>query len=754
MEMGTTDPTTTQYRLDLEELLKDKTLTDDDLKIDSMLKLRKKYHEGRFPDPSQVMFDDLDGDCECSQEHHGVSAVKVDTTRQTLTKEGILQCQEEDPILKEVKDWVRKEERPVSLQVIGAPKELVALYKQFKRLLIEDDLLKKRWTDQKSEEERNLVIIPEKMREEVMRTAHSSLLTAHPGVDKTIDVCLRQYYWPGMREEVKLYIGACLTCAGIKQPQAYLRAPLKHMIYHNFNDAVSIDHIVPKLEGRTADGNRYILSITDMWSGFVVAIPCKTQSAEESIRLIMRHYVLIHGVPKMLHSDNAKCFVSTFFTAVCRAFGCKTVTGLPYSCRSTSKAERTNKRLNQGLRAALQNHQLNKWDKYLPYVVFALNMLKSRHTGYTANRLALGREVNTPLSLIVENEPSECTFEGCQGDQYSYRKKAYLQHLEAKRIMYRVRKNAFTDFGYADNEWNKKVRGPFFKVGELCLVVMRKPPHKFSYRWLGPYKITKVLSEHTYVIQTPEGKQTYSLDKLKHFKELNKAREDDQTGLTEQTGLTGQGLEDVQGETDDEPEDEMTARKRTGLTDEPREKGYFRENSETSPSEGGDNEQTVLTGLTGLTGQADQGLEESGSTDDTGDQEGTRPDDEPAEMTGQKRTRLTDDTREQEEIGKEEDLRIEGDKKEISETRTSDGGEYDQEGPTGLTGLTEQTGRTGLTGPTIHDHPLDTTELEDLLGSSLLEDEERPMRRTRGVVGCYNEKEMQKRAWKTASEGQ
>ena len=329
MEMGTTDPTTTQYRLDLEELLKDKTLTDDDLKIDGMLKLRKKYHEGRFPDPSQVMFDDLDGDCECSQEHHGVSAVKVDTTRQTLTKEGILQCQEEDPILKEVKDWVRKEERPVSLQVIGAPKELLSLYKQFKRLLIEDDLLKKRWTDQKSEEERNLVIIPERMREEVMRTAHSSLLTAHPGVDKTIDVCLRQYYWPGMREEVKLYIGACLTCAGIKQPQAYLRAPLKHMIYHNFNDAVSIDHIVPKLEGRTADGNRYILSITDMWSGFVVAIPCKTQSAEESIRLIMRHYVLIHGVPKMLHSDNAKCFVSTFFTAVCRAFGCKTVTGLP-----------------------------------------------------------------------------------------------------------------------------------------------------------------------------------------------------------------------------------------------------------------------------------------------------------------------------------------------------------------------------------------------------------------------------------------
>ena len=47
---------------------------------------------------------------------------------------------------------------------------------------------------------------------------------------------------------------------------------------------------------------------------------------------------------------------------------------------------------------------MSDWDLYLNYVCFALNSVKSRHTGYSANMAVFGRELNTPLSVLVENE--------------------------------------------------------------------------------------------------------------------------------------------------------------------------------------------------------------------------------------------------------------------------------------------------------------------------------------------------------------
>ena len=84
----------------------------------------------------------------------------------------------------------------------------------------------------------------------------------------------------------------------------------------NSTHLLLVDHIVPKLEGVTPRGYRFILTITNLFSGYVVAVPCKTKESEETIRLIMHNWVLRFGYPKQLLADNDPSFTSKLFTNV------------------------------------------------------------------------------------------------------------------------------------------------------------------------------------------------------------------------------------------------------------------------------------------------------------------------------------------------------------------------------------------------------------------------------------------------------
>ena len=160
-----------------------------------------------------------------------------------LTKERIRQEQAKNSIIKEVMIWISNlGEKPCNLQAIGAPKELETLWKQFKTLVMEDGLLKKKWFEVGIKKSKTLVIVPEMIREEVMEKTHNSILTGHPGVEISYLTCRKDFYWPRMRDDFELYVAACMVGSSVKQPQAYSRVKhILYMIYHQFNDCVLID---------------------------------------------------------------------------------------------------------------------------------------------------------------------------------------------------------------------------------------------------------------------------------------------------------------------------------------------------------------------------------------------------------------------------------------------------------------------------------------------------------------------------------
>ena len=431
-------------------------------------------------------------------------------------------AQDSDPILSTVKQWLVSGDKPTSIQAYRAPKELISYWKQFSLLSLKDGLIMRKWlpvNNRVKETERHLTCVPEEMRESVLQTCHASLAANHPGMKLTLDILRRYHYWPGMADDTELYVKACVTCGRVKQPQAYMKAKRQHIIAHKFNDILVIDHIEPEKLGITSSGNKYILSITDVWSGYVVAVATNSQKAVDNISLIMHNWVLRHGVPREIISDQAPGFRAAFYRSVLTALNCQHTYGLPYECKSTSKAERTNKRLNQSLRLVLEGKNPKLWDKYLNYVCAALNSLKSRHSGYSANFLVYGHELNTPVSLLLENGEPADVFD--PDDTNPYNEQAYKLHKAYKDILKKVSRNLNSYYAHSDTSFNKGIRNTPFKAGDLCFVMIRCPVHKFAPRWYGPVRVVKVINDHVYVIKLQGLEKVINISKLKRY-DVNK----------------------------------------------------------------------------------------------------------------------------------------------------------------------------------------------------------------------------------------
>lgn len=420
--------------------------------------------------------------------------------------------QNKDPILKVVKQWVLDGDKG-KIQVNRSPAALISYWKQFNMLKLEQGLLKRKWMMKKQEETRDLIVVPESCEIEVMKLFHDNVVNCHPGVKISVTRCRQFFYWPKMEQEFKIYIQACERCTETKQPHHYLKAPLKHLFFHCFNDALIIDHIVPEMEGRTPRGFRYILTMTDAWSNYLVAVPVKSQTAVENIKAMMKHWVLKHGICRELIVDNHPGFTADFFTAVWSYFNCKKTHGTSYKASSTARAEKSNKRVNQALRAVIPAGKAHCWDMYLDKVVFALNCLNNRRTGFSAHKMVYGREANIPLSLIIEKGADHQPVKQNQAS-----KDAYELHREMKRVIRKVRENAETDFRYAQNSHDRNLLGPFFKEGNYCYVLVNCRKHKFDPKFRGPLRVNKVINDHLYVVQiTPTMEKVINISKMKHY---------------------------------------------------------------------------------------------------------------------------------------------------------------------------------------------------------------------------------------------
>ncbi|KAI3365736.1 hypothetical protein L3Q82_000693 [Scortum barcoo] len=235
----------------------------------------------------------------------------------------------------------------------------------------------------------NRLFVPPSLRSDVLQWAHSSRLTCHPGIQRTIDVVVRQrFWWATMNEDTRGFVKACPVCsrhksshhapAGLLQPLPVPRRPWSH---------VSLDFVtgLPPSHGHTA-----ILTVVDRFSKMAHFVPLpKLPSAKETAELMLTHVFRLHGLPVDVVSDRGPQFTSIFWREFCALMGASASLSSGFHPQSNGQTERMNQELETALLCMASQHP-SSWSQQLLWVEYAHNTLICSATGLSPFQCAYG----------------------------------------------------------------------------------------------------------------------------------------------------------------------------------------------------------------------------------------------------------------------------------------------------------------------------------------------------------------------------
>ena len=126
-----------------------------------------------------------------------------------------------------IKQWVESGEKPKSEVVSSESLFLKSLINQWEILDIQDDLLVRRWNVLRTDTVIWQAIVPLNLRRQVLQYSHDIKASGHLGLKKTLSKIRQGYYWPGLQNDVRAYIGGCEKCAERKNPIPTKFAPMQ-----------------------------------------------------------------------------------------------------------------------------------------------------------------------------------------------------------------------------------------------------------------------------------------------------------------------------------------------------------------------------------------------------------------------------------------------------------------------------------------------------------------------------------------------
>jgi hypothetical protein len=218
------------------------------------------------------------------------------------------------------------------------------------------------------------ICVPEidSLRETILKEAHDSDYSIHPGSTKMYQDLKQKYWWYELKRDVAAHVVMCDVCQRVKakhQRLAGLLHPLKILEWKW--EEIGKDFIAGL--PHTPAGYDSIWLIVDRLTKVAHFIPVRTNYTGAKLpELYMTWIVCLHGVTKKIVSNRGSQFTSQFWKKLHESLDTQLNFSSAYHPQTDGQTERTNQVLEDMLRACALKHG-GSWDKSLPYAEFSYN---------------------------------------------------------------------------------------------------------------------------------------------------------------------------------------------------------------------------------------------------------------------------------------------------------------------------------------------------------------------------------------------
>ena len=209
----------------------------------------------------------------------------------------------------------------------------------------------------------------------------------------------------------------------------------------------------------SSKGNKHILTIIDLLTGWPEAILIPNKSADTITKAFIRHYLPRHMCPRFILSDNGTEFKNQIFDKVTKDLGIKRIFSAPYHPQSNGKLETFHKFLKPTLKKMCAADQDN-WDDCIEQVL-------GTYRGFPNQPL---QQLLQPLTRFLGDPDSG------------------LLCLDQHQLSLSIAKKYLDDHRFLTAEKMTDRAEPGFKVGDR-VYFKNKTPGKRDLKWRAGYRI-------------------------------------------------------------------------------------------------------------------------------------------------------------------------------------------------------------------------------------------------------------------------
>ena len=322
----------------------------------------------------------------------------------------------------------------------------------------------------------------------VLHQSHN--LLGHNGTPRMYAYVSQMFYWPGMHRDIVKHCRECVLCK-----QQNLRAqpyPAMHLyVPHMPLQLIAMDLI--ELPLMTSARNKFALTIMDMLTSFVWAIPIPNKQASTIIGAFMTHFYEKEGGCSWLLTDNGTEFKNEQFSTLCEGLGITHIFISPHHPQGNSKLEKVHDFLKNCLTKYLPFTSL-EWDKVLSKAVFSYNIVPGSHSKESPYFLMKGRDPITPLHKILG---PRIRYQGDNSGKLNLQDLVRTWTLAAYNIKL-ARAKQEKDF----------LQPPLgeLAVGDSVLIKNHLRTNKLQPRFLAHFRIVKFHNDRKVEVISPTGK--------------------------------------------------------------------------------------------------------------------------------------------------------------------------------------------------------------------------------------------------------